>query len=91
MSDDWDLISEVFATKPELDLEHVEHNFTNTFRNKDAKAYLLDHIWLGSATVSDVAVPGPCNLSWELDRAVIEKYYDELSDHCPLIATVTLP
>lgn len=91
LRDDWDLISEVFATHPDLGLERVGHTFTNTFRNKDAKAYLLDHIWLGSAVASDVAVPGPCNLSWELDRAAIETYYDEISDHCPLIATVTVP
>ena len=91
MRDDWDLIDDVFKTHPELALAHVEHTFENTFRNKDAKAYKLDHLWLAGATASQIDVAGPCNLSWELDRPAIENHYDTISDHCPLIATVTLP
>jgi hypothetical protein len=89
--DDWDLIGDVLASHPELGLARVAYSFEHTFRNKAAKAYRLDHLWLGAATASEVEVPGPCNLSWELDRAAIELYYDTISDHCPVIATVTLP
>ena len=68
-----------------------EHGFENTFRDKEQKAFKLDHMWLGSAKASDIDVAGPCNLAWETDQAAIEKHFDEISDHCPLIATVTLP
>ena len=56
-----------------------------------AKAFKLDHIWLAGAQASAVDVIGPCNLSWETDRATIEKHFDEISDHCPVVATVALP
>jgi len=91
MQDDWDLISDVFSTHPELGLERVAYPFENTFRNKDAKAYKLDHMWIGGGVAADIDVAGPCNLTWELDRPAIEQHYDQISDHCPLIATVTLP
>ena len=36
-------------------------------------------------------VAGPCNLDWATGQAAIEHHFDEISDHCPLIATVTVP
>jgi hypothetical protein len=89
--DDWDLIGDVFATRPELGLVHVEHAFTNTFRDKQARAFKLDHMWIATASASNVDVAGPCNLTWETDRAAIERHFDTISDHCPLVASVTLP
>lgn len=89
--DDWDLIDDVFQTHPELGLAHVTHTFEHTFRDKEARAFKLDHMWLGSARPSAIDVAGPCNLSWEVDRTAIDQHFDKISDHCPLIATVTLP
>jgi endonuclease/exonuclease/phosphatase family metal-dependent hydrolase len=89
--DDWDLMADVFATQPSLGLVHVEHTFENTYRDKDQKAYKLDHMWLGGATASHVEVAGPCNLPWDTGQATIVKHFDDVSDHCPVIATVTLP
>ena len=89
--DDWDLIDDVFQTHPELGLAHVKHTFEHTFRDKEARAFKLDHMWLGSARPSAIDVAGPCNLSWDVDRTAIELHFDKISDHCPLIATVTLP
>ena len=86
--DDWNLIEGVLAAG---DLELVENPFTNTYRDKNAKAYKLDHMYLSSsARAAGLEVIGPCNLSWETNRAEIEKYFDTVSDHCPLIANVTL-
>lgn len=87
--DDWNLIDAVFAAQ--LDLQLVEHSFANTFRDKEAKAYKLDHIWLSRARPSNLEVAGPCNLAWETHRADIERHFDEISDHCPVIVTATLP
>jgi hypothetical protein len=88
--DDWDLISDVFAATAGVGLAHVEHGFTNTYVDKDAKALILDHMWVERARATQVAVPGACNLPWATEQAAIVKYFDELSDHCPLIATIAL-
>lgn len=81
--DDWDLIEE------QLGIPLVETTFANTYRDKAAKAYKLDHLFT-DGDARDVNVVGPCNLAWETDRAAIEAYFDSTSDHCALIANVTL-
>lgn len=88
--DDWTLIGEVFAKHPELALAHVEHSFENTYRDKDGKAYKLDHMFLSGADVGAVDVVGECNLKWPDDQAAIDKHFDEISDHCPVIANITV-
>jgi hypothetical protein len=89
-ADDWTLISDVFASHPELALERVDYSFENTFRDKEAHAFKLDHMYLGGASATNVEVAGACNLAWPADQATIEQHFDEISDHCPLIATVAL-
>jgi endonuclease/exonuclease/phosphatase family metal-dependent hydrolase len=88
--DDWTLIGDVFATHPELGLAHVEHPFENTYRDKDGKAYKLDHMFLAGAKVEDVDVIGPCNDAWPADQVAIAKHFDEISDHCPVVANVVV-
>jgi endonuclease/exonuclease/phosphatase family metal-dependent hydrolase len=88
--DDWDLIADVFSTHPELRLARVAYPFENTYREKTGKAYKLDHIFLGGATAQDVDVIGPCNLQWPADEAIIATHFDEISDHCPVVANVEI-
>jgi endonuclease/exonuclease/phosphatase family metal-dependent hydrolase len=82
--DDWTLLSEVLAPSG---LVRVDYPFEHTFRDKAGKAFKLDHVWLGGATASDVDVPGACNVT---DEVAIARHFDTISDHCPLIATITL-
>ncbi|HTL35516.1 MAG TPA: hypothetical protein VL326_20450 [Kofleriaceae bacterium] len=88
--DDWDLIAGVFDTHPELGLVHVEHDYENTYRDKEGKAYKLDHMYLGGAKVEGVDVIGPCNDAWPADQVAISKHFDEISDHCPVVANVVV-
>ena len=47
----------------------------------------LDHIWLSrSAVASRTRIAGPCNST---DRAAIDLYNQQVSDHCPVTMTVT--
>jgi endonuclease/exonuclease/phosphatase family metal-dependent hydrolase len=88
--DDWTLIAETFDRYPELGLAHVDYAFENTYRDKDGKAFKLDHMYLSRASVEGVDVVGPCNLAWPADQAAITQHFDQISDHCPVIANVTL-
>jgi len=90
-ADDWTLIGDVFATHPELALQRIDYPFENTYRDKEGKAYKLDHIFVGGGEASSpVEVAGPCNLAWPADQTTIEQHFDQISDHCPVVATVTL-
>jgi endonuclease/exonuclease/phosphatase family metal-dependent hydrolase len=88
--DDWTLIAETFEQHPELGLARVDYPFENTYRDKDGKAYKLDHMYLSRASVEGVDVVGPCNLAWPADQAAITQHFDQISDHCPVIANITL-
>jgi hypothetical protein len=88
--DDWTLIGEVFDTQPALGLAHAAYAFENTYRDKAGKAYKLDHMYLSRAALESIDVAGPCNLAWPADQATITQHFDQISDHCPVIASITL-
>lgn len=88
--DDWTLIGEAFDAHPELGLARVDYPFENTYRDKDGKAFKLDHMYLSRASVEGVDVVGPCNLAWPADQAAITQHFDQISDHCPVVANITL-
>jgi hypothetical protein len=89
-ADDWTLIGDVFATHPELELARVDYPFENTFQDNEGHAFKLDHMFLAGASATNVEVAGPCNLAWPADQTAIVQHFDDISDHCPLIATVAL-
>ena len=58
-------------------------------RNGRVTTLPLPHVVTDGAA-ANVDVVGPCNLAWETSQAAIEKYFDTISDHCPLVADITL-
>jgi hypothetical protein len=66
-------------------VHRVEQDVVHTYRERNGVGFRLDQAWLSpDITVTDVAVPGPCNVDFAADPDAIVEYYDDVSDHCPL-------
>jgi endonuclease/exonuclease/phosphatase family metal-dependent hydrolase len=73
-------------------VHRVEQGVVHTYREKNGIGFRLDQAWLSpDITVTDVAVPGPCNVDFATDPNAIVEYYDTVSDHCPLSLRLELP
>jgi hypothetical protein len=69
-----------------LNLKQVANSHEFTFNNGQYKNK-FDRMWLSSSmdVIEDAHVPGPCNSEDEDERVW---YNDNVSDHCPVIATI---
>lgn len=73
-------------------VHRVEQGVTHTYRERNGIGFRLDQAWLSpDITVTDVAVPGPCNVDFATEPQTIVEYYDTVSDHCPLALRLELP
>jgi endonuclease/exonuclease/phosphatase family metal-dependent hydrolase len=73
-------------------VRRVEQGVTHTYRERNGVGFRLDQAWLSpDITVTDVAVPGPCNVDFATEPQTIVEYYDTVSDHCPLSLRLELP
>jgi endonuclease/exonuclease/phosphatase family metal-dependent hydrolase len=87
--DDYLLMDAVFQERSGIDVKHVDYPAQHSFRNKWNTGYKLDRLWISSdVEVEGMSVPGPCNLDWESNQEQIVEYYEQVSDHCPVLATL---
>jgi len=82
------LVAEILGER----VQRVEQGVVHTYRERNGVGFRLDQAFLSpEIAVEHVAVPGPCNFDFATQQAEIVRYYDEVSDHCPLSLQLTLP